>query len=54
MNEIQIKKIKNGYTIYFDYKHEGYLVGAYQNFSTEFVKTKDEVIEYVKKAIKTL
>ena len=41
MNDIVIKKIGNGYTIYCNYK-------------TEFVKTKDEVIEYVKKAIKTI
>ena len=38
MKEIKINKIGNGYTIYCNYK-------------TEFVKTKEEVIEFVKKTI---
>ena len=38
MKEIQIKQIENGYTIYSSYKEI-------------FVKTKDEVVEFVEKAL---
>lgn len=41
MDEIEIKKIENGYTIYSDYK-------------TEFIKTKEEVVEFVKKTLETV
>jgi len=38
MKEIRIKEIENGYTIY-------------GNCKEIFVKTKDEVVEFVKKAL---
>jgi len=38
MKEIQIKQIENGYTVYSSYK-------------TKFIKTKDEVVEFVEKAL---
>jgi len=41
MNEIRICKIGNGYTIYIDCE-------------TYFVKTEDEVIDYVKRTMKLL
>lgn len=41
MRSIIITKIKNGYTVY---------VGC----ETEFIKTGEEVVTYVKKLIKTL
>lgn len=41
MNGVEIRKIENGYTVYSNYK-------------THFIKTRDELIEFVKEAVENL